>query len=123
MAIPRRSIMNRVNPFADLDDIEVKPKKKLNQEDAQKISQIAEQNGFPSRQAKVEPKPKKPEAPAVELPIRRGRRLATERTMQFNVRANPTDVARFYQLADDYNVPLGELLKMALDALEKKRGG
>lgn len=116
--------MNRVNPFADLDDIEVKPKKKLNPEDAKKISQIAEQNGFPSRQAKVEPEPKKTEATTtVELPIRRGRRLATERTMQFNVRANPTDVARFYQLADDYNVPLGELLKMAIDALEKKRGG
>ena len=116
--------MNRVNPFADLDEIETKPKKKLDPEEAKKISQIAEQNGFPSRQARVETPPKKKAVePTIELPIRRGRRLATERTMQFNVRANPTDVSRFYQLADEYNVPLGELLKMALDALEKKRAG
>lgn len=115
--------MNRVNPFADLDEIEAKPKKKLNPEDAQKISQIAEQNGFPSRQAKIEPKPKKSLEPSVELPVRRGRKLATERTMQFNVRANPVDVTRFYQMADEYNVPLGELLKMAIDALEQKRKG
>lgn len=115
--------MNRVNPFADLDEIEIKPKKKLNTEDAIKISQLAEQNGFPSRQAKIEPKPKPAQEPPIELPIRRGRRLATERTMQFNVRAKPSDVTRFYQLADEYNVPLGELLKMAIDALEQKRGG
>lgn len=117
-------MMNRVNPFADLDEIEVKPKKKLDPEEAKKISQIAEQNGFPSRQARAEAPPKQKAAePAIELPIRRGRRLATQRTMQFNVRANPTDVSRFYQLADEYNVPLGELLKMALDALEQKRPG
>jgi hypothetical protein len=115
--------MNRVNPFADLDEIETKPKKKLDPEEAKKISQIAEQNGFPSRQARVDPPKKKAVEPTVELPIRRGRRLATERTMQFNVRASPTDVTRFYQLADEYNVPLGELLKMALDALEKQRAG
>lgn len=113
--------MNRVNPFADLEEIEVRPKKKLNPEDAKTISQIAEQNGFPSRQAKPEQEPQRIVTTAADLPNRRGRRLATERTMQFNVRAAPSDVARFYALADEYHVPLGELLKMAIDALEQKR--
>jgi hypothetical protein len=115
--------MNRVNPFADLDELESKPKKKLGAEDAQKISEIAEQNGFPSRQARIENNPRQPAEPRIDKPLRRGRRLATERTMQFNVRASPTDVSRFYEMADDYNVPLGELLKLALDALEQKRAG
>ena len=50
---------------------------------------------------------------------RKPRRYKTGRTQQVNVKATPKVIERFYQLADARAVPLGELRRQALDALEK----
>jgi hypothetical protein len=113
--------MQRANPFADLDDLEPKKSKKLDADVAKKISQIAEQNGFPSRPAKAAPKKETPQEPAIEPPMaRRGRRFRTGRTEQINIRARPEDVETLYRLGDRLNVPFGELLRLALESLEKE---
>jgi hypothetical protein len=101
----------RVNPFANLPEPPVfttKPRKeKPVAEEA--IARIAEDNGFPSRQA-----PKTPKEP------RRKRRVyTTGRNRQFNIKATPETVERFYKMADERKVPLCELLELALDALER----
>src|ERR1700675_121405 len=72
------------------------------------IARIAEANNFPSRQA---PKPTKAER-------RKPRTYRTGRNQQFNAKATPETIQRFYKLADDKSVPLGELLKRGLDALD-----
>ncbi len=73
------------------------------------IERIAEENNFPSRQA--------PKAPAA--PRRKRRVYRTGRNQQFNAKATPETIEKFYKLANEKNVPLGELLRLALDALEK----
>jgi hypothetical protein len=101
----------RVNPFATLNDpppaFTTKPKaeKPVQQET---IERIAEQNNFPSRQA-----PK-----AVKAERRKPRVYRTGRNQQFNAKATPDTIQRFYKAADDKRVPLGELLKRGLDALD-----
>lgn len=44
----------------------------------------------------------------------------TGRNQQFNAKLTAETVARIYQLADEKNVPLGELVKLAIDALERE---
>ena len=39
-----------------------------------------------------------------------------------NAKATPETIEKFYKLANDKNVPLGELLRLALDALERAGG-
>jgi hypothetical protein len=101
----------RVNPFATLADPPVfTPKaKKETQVAEETISRIAEENKFPSRQA---PKPAKADR-------RKPRTYRTGRNQQFNAKATPETIQRFYKMADDRNrMPLGELMKQGLDALE-----
>ena len=104
----------RINPFANLAEPPVfttKPKKeKPVEEDA--IARIAEQNNFTSRQAT--------KAPKVER--RKPRIYRTGRNQQFNAKATPETIQRFYKAADDKRVPLGELLKQTLDALDALEG-
>lgn len=104
----------RVNPFGSLDDFApAKPKEKA-QKPIEKaaVDQVAEENNFPSRQP-VKAKP----APA---PVpRQQRRYTTGRNQQINVKATAETVDRLYRIADDMNLPLGEVLARALDALEK----
>jgi hypothetical protein len=104
----------RINPFANLDDPPVfttKPRKETHiEEDA--IEHIARENNFPSRQA---PKPAKAER-------RKPRVYRTGRNQQFNAKATPETIQRFYKAADEKRVPLGELLKQGLDALEAVEG-
>jgi hypothetical protein len=102
----------RVNAFADLNTplpaFTVRPKKEGPvAEDA--ISRIAEENNFPSRQA-----PK-----TAKEPRRKRRTYTTGRNRQFNIKATPETVDRFYRMADDRKVPLCALLEQALDALER----
>ena len=102
----------RVNPFANLKDTPVfttkpKPEKPVEEET---ISKLAEQNNFPSRQAS---KPAKVER-------RKMRVYRTGRNQQFNAKMTAETVARIYKLADEKNVPLGELVKLAIDALERE---
>jgi hypothetical protein len=101
----------RQNPFATLTDapvFETKPKKeKAVAQEA--IDHIARENNFPSRQA-----PKTPSTPR-----RKVRRFRTGRNQQVNVKATGETIEKFLKAADDRNVPLGELLRLALDALER----
>jgi hypothetical protein len=105
----------RVNPFADLNRPlpSFTPKPKPDKPVAEEaIARIAEENNFPSRQA-----PKPPKEP------RRKRRIyTTGRNQQFNIKASATTIDRFYKMADERNVPLCELLELALDALERAGG-
>jgi hypothetical protein len=105
---------DRVNPFAHLkDDPQVfttkpKPERPVAPE---AFAQIAEDNNFTSRQA---PKP-------VRKAERRKPRIhRTGRNVQFNTKATPETIAKFYKLADEKMVTLGELFEMAVDALERE---
>jgi hypothetical protein len=104
----------RVNPFATLADPPVfatkpKPEKAVEKE---AVARLADENNFPSRQA---PKPSKE-------PRRKRRVHRTGRNRQFNVKAKNETVERFYKMADERHVPLGELLEQALDALDRAGG-
>ncbi len=100
--------------FADLKEPPVfttKPKKETPiPEEA--IARIAEDNNFPSRQA--------PKAP--KEPRRKARRYRTGRNQQLNIKATNETIEKFIKVADDRHVPLGELLRLALDALDRAGG-
>jgi hypothetical protein len=101
----------RVNAWAGLAEppafkTKESTKEKLVEEEA--ITRIAEQHGFPSRES---PKPR-----------RKQRRYRTGRNQHLGIRATDETVQRFYKAADDRNVPLGELLRLALDALDRAGG-
>lgn len=101
--------MSRANPFTDLSDFA--PKAQAKPVEAQQIERIASEMGFPSRQASV--------ASVVAKTAPQRRRYTTGRNQQLNVKATAETVERFYRLADQQGVPLGELLDQALQALEK----
>ncbi len=101
----------RADPFKELVTLaSAKPARKpVNLEAIERISQ---EENFPSRQA---PKP--------AVPLMRRRRVhRTGRNQQFNIKVTAKTVERFYRLADKHAVPLGELMDLALDALEKAEG-
>ncbi|WP_263356165.1 hypothetical protein [Acidicapsa ligni] len=103
----------RVNPFAILKEAPAfttkpKPEKPV---ETEALAQVAEDNNFTSRQA---PKPAK------KAERRKPRIHRTGRNVQFNTKATPETVARFYKLADEKKVTLGELFEMAIDALERE---
>jgi hypothetical protein len=101
---------DRANPFKDIGSLPVfEPKPQPSTPVAtDQIERIAKENNFPSRQpAKVKARPP-----------RRIARHRTGRNQQFNIKATAQVIERFYKLADDRRVPLGELLEKALDALE-----
>jgi hypothetical protein len=101
----------RVNPFAVLNDPPVftpKPKaEKLVEKDA--IARIAEENNFPSRQAPKSSAPRR----------REQRRYRTGRNRHLGIKATDETIERFYKAVDERNVPSGELLRLALDALDR----
>lgn len=103
---------DRVNPFGDLNDFDPVQPKERRPKPVEKavIDQVASENGFPSRQAvkpEVTPAPKKQ------------RRYTTGRNQQINIKATAETIARLNAMADRMNVPLGEVLARALNALEK----
>jgi hypothetical protein len=112
----------RANPFGDLGDFPLAPAKP--KPDPAVIDQVAEAHGFPSRKPAapptVDPTPASlPVSAAVDpAPARKQRRYTTGRNKQVNIKATDETIQRLYRLADDRNVPLGELLEQALDALE-----
>ena len=104
----------RVNPFANLNEAPVfktKPRKEKPVAE-ETVARIAEENNFPSRQAPKSSNTQK----------RKPRIYRTGRNQQFNAKATPETIQRFYKLADEKRVPLGELLKQGLDALEAVAG-
>lgn len=100
----------RVNAFATLKDVpvfDVKPKaEKPVAKDA--VDRIADDNGFPSRQARK----------AAAISARKPRVYRTGRNRNFSLKATNEAVERFYRAADEKGVPLGRLLEIALDALD-----
>ena len=101
--------MTRANPFTDLADFA--PKAQPKPVEPQQIERIASEMGFPSRQ------PAATLATPPSAPKRR--RYTTGRNQQLNVKATAETVERFYRLADQQAVPLGELLDRALQAFEQ----
>lgn len=101
--------MTRANPFTDLTDFA--PKAQPKPVEPQQIERIASEMGFPSRQPIV--------TPAAPAAAPKRRRYTTGRNQQLNVKATAETVERFYRLADQQAVPLGELLDRALQALEQ----
>jgi len=101
----------RVNSFAPLAEpptFTTKAPRKDKPVEEEVIARIAEQNNFPSREA---PKQR-----------RKQRRYKTGRNRHIGIRATDETVERFYKSADDHQVPLGELLRLALDALDRAGG-
>ncbi len=101
----------RLNPFAGLRDAPLfEPKPKAEKPvPKETIERIATENNFPSRQ---------PVRTAYEKPKKR-RVYTTGRNRQFNIKATPETVERFYKMADERKLALCELLEEALDALER----
>jgi hypothetical protein len=103
----------RVNAFADLASPVFKPKPRKDERPVanETIDRIAEDNNFVSRQP----------AKTTKEPRRKRRQYTTGRNQQINIKAKNETIERFYKLADQRHVPLGELFEHALDALEGKR--
>ena len=103
----------RVNPFEatlkDLPTFGLKPKPEAHvaKDD---VDRIADDTGFVSRQ------PVKPAKPKEQR--RKARTYRTGRNVQFNAKVTSDAAQRFYKLADERKVVLGELLEQGLDALE-----
>lgn len=121
---------SRVNAFdaLDLGDFAAEPPPTPKPVEAEAIDAIAKASGFPSRKATAKP------APAVKAPARQDvppviaepaprqtRRYTTGRNQQINIKATSETIDQFYRVADQLNVPLGAVLELALDALEKEK--
>lgn len=101
----------RANAFGDLSDFQPRPpaKKAPTEPLREDIDRLARESGFPSRQ------PLASKASSARPSVRRH---VTGRNQQINVKATPETIAKFYRLADERQVVLGELLELALEALE-----
>ena len=103
----------RKNPLAGLLDassFQTKPPR-LEPVPHEAIERIAEKRNFPSR-----------EAPKAAGPARQQRRYRTGRDQHLGIKTTTETRNRFYKAADERKVPLGELLRLALDALERAGG-
>lgn len=107
----------RVNPFADLGDFNPAPGKPKLEQQRTVIDRVAADNGFPSRQPAKSAETSAPLSPS----LRKQRRYTTGRNKQINIKATDETIQRLYRLADEKQVPLGELLELALDALERAK--
>jgi len=100
----------RVNSFANAELDEFKPKvKAAPRPTSEQINAVAEQAGFPSRQ------------PVTTEPVKRVRRFTTGRNLQLNLKVTKDTLDRFYAIADELHLPLGEVFDQAVKALEKTR--
>jgi hypothetical protein len=106
----------RVDAFAILKEptaFRTKPKPE-ERVDESAIAEVAQQNNFPSRQA---PKPN-------AVPKRKQRRYRTGRNRHLGIKATDETVERFYKAAEARdNIQHGELLRLALNALERAGAG
>lgn len=99
---------DKLDPFARLGEFKPRtdPKPVGISEDIDKISK---DNNFPSRQA---------------APIEPGKRTrfgSGAPRKQLNIKVSEADIERFYRMAEEREIrALGDLFKLALDALEEK---
>jgi hypothetical protein len=127
----------RVNPFGDLGDFAPAPPKPK-AEILDVVDQVAAANGFPSRQAVKQPAPQawpapaaplaleqqqaaqvKPKKPKEQLPSLPSRRRTTGRSEQVNIKTTFEAKKRLMEISVERDMPLGEVLELALAALEK----
>lgn len=119
----------RANPFGDLGDFAPAPAKP--KPDPVVIDQVAEANGFLSRQPVKQTAPEGAPAPAApaaskpqvaqaqtkeQLP---SRRRTTGRSEQVNIKTTFAAKKRLMEISVERDMPLGEILEQALEALEK----
>ena len=100
----------RKNPLADLvnaSSFQTKPPRPQPVSD-DAIERIAENRNFPSR-----------EAPKAVQPTIQQRRYRTGRDQHVGIKTTAETRKKLYKAADLRKVPLGELLRLALDALER----
>jgi hypothetical protein len=104
----------RVDPFAGFPKTPTfeprAQRKKAVANDA--IDRIAEDQNFPSREARKEPK-------TTKTPKREPRTYRTGRNQNFGLKASAATIERYHKAADQKGVTLARLLELALDALEK----
>lgn len=101
----------RRDPFASLDQFKPKESEQraVNNEDIDKISK---DNGFLSREARP------------EKPGKRARFNSGVPKKQLNVKVTEKCFERFYEMAESRDIRvLGDLVEMALDALEQQEQG
>jgi hypothetical protein len=133
---------SRIDPAAalkDLGDFAPRPAGQRREVSTEMIDTLAQSEGFPSRRPIIggsdEPKSAPRAAPLTKPPLQehRGspkeatahtpRRYRTGRNQQFNIKATAETIERFHETADAMNIPRGELLRLALDALLREHGG
>ena len=105
----------RVDAFAILKEpaaFATKPKPEKRVEESV-IAEVAQQNNFPSRQA--------PKANAAQK--RQQRRYRTGRNQHIGIKVTEETKEKFYKAIDARGIPQGELLRLALDALEQAEPG
>ena len=129
----------RVNPFGDLGDFSAAPAKtKTGHLDV--VEEVAVANGFTSRQpaktvtpgasrvATTPAEPVVPPAPAAATPARPSkpaketlpsRRRTTGRSEQVNIKTTFAAKKRLMEISVERDMPLGEVLELALEALEE----
>jgi hypothetical protein len=106
----------RVNPFGDLDDFAPTPTKpKIEHLDV--ANEVAAANGFTSRQP-VKPMPSM-QAVTQEKEKLPSRRRITGRSEQVNIKTTFAAKKRLMEISVERDMPLGEILELAIDALEK----
>ena len=110
----------RANPFGDLNDFApAAPKAKAGHREV--VDQVAEQHGFPSRQPvkPTAPAPADPPAPAGEREKLPSRRKLTGRSEQVNIKTTFAAKKRLMEISVERDMPLGEILELALETLEE----
>jgi hypothetical protein len=119
----------RVNPFGDLGDFSAAPAK-TKTEHLDVVEEVAAANGFTSRQpaktvtpgasrvATTPAEPVVPPAPAAATPAR-SRRRTTGRSEQVNIKTTFAAKKRLMEISVERDMPLGEVLELALEALEE----
>ncbi len=98
---------DRVDPFASLAQFKPKSADVAAVSNPADIEKISQDNGFPSREAK----------PAQTTPGKRARYNSGEPRVQLNIKVTQESHSRFYDMAAERNLRLGDLLSKALDAL------
>ena len=103
-------MMSRANPLdsLNLDEFQAKSATVGPKQDRDKIAQMAEENGFPSRQAPAKVAPERP----------RQHYFRTGRNIQINIKGSQECDAHLRRLVDEIDAPKGVILEEALKALE-----
>jgi hypothetical protein len=99
---------DRVDPFANISLGNFKPKSDMQRPaDTEVIEKISKDNNFPSR------------APQEAKPSKRARFNSGVPKKQLNIKVTEACYDRFYEMAESRGIRvLGDLMTMALDALE-----